>query len=194
MLTPLSPRVSQTLNGSYTYINTSEQDSDFFTQSVGANSYFNLGTMSPQTPSPIHPYQPVSVVHETDLCSYPRLWSDEVLMPIECGFDFNVNGVLPQTWTTSHVTTDIPIAQTPWGLSDFLDATQQTPEEPVSNAAGIASPFQYQFRDTSSPYHPDWTYYEHTIPDLNVATSATSIHDFNFAISRPPIWEASLIS
>lgn len=194
MLTPLSPRDSQTLNGSYAYIDTSEQDPDFFTQSVSANSYLNLGTMSPQTPSPIHPYQPVSVVHEADLCLYPRLWSDEVSMPIECGFDFNVNDVLPQTWAAPHVTTEISIAQTPWGLSDFLDASQQTLVEPVSHAAGIASPFQYQFRDTSSPYHPDWTFYEHVVPDLNVATSATSIHDFNFATSRPPICEASLIS
>lgn len=194
MLTPLSPRDFQTLNGSYAYIGTPERDLDVFTQSVGANSYLNLGNMSPQTPSPIHPYHPVSVVHDTDLCLYPRSWSDESLMPIEYGFDFNGNDVLPETWATPHVTTDIPIAQTPWGFYDFLDASRQIPDEPVSNAAGIVCPFQYQFRDTSSRHHLDWTCYEPTVQDMNVATSGPSIHDFNFAPSRPPTWEASLIS
>jgi hypothetical protein len=194
MLAPPSPHYSQVFTGGYAYVDSPEHDSDVFTQSVGTKNYVNLDETSPQTPNADCHHQPVPVVHDADHFWYPQSRSNELLMPIEFGFGFDVVDLLPKMWATPDATTIAQVAQIPWHLPDYSDLSQQTLGEPVLHAVDIASPAQYHFGHVSGQVHPGWTFYGPPVADMNIVSSAPFIQDFNIATGHPSTWEVAFTS
>jgi hypothetical protein len=189
MLTPLSSKDSQVLHGDFTYLDSPDQDLDVFTHPADANSYINLEDMSPQTPDPVYHYQPISVVHDTSPYLYPQSWSDGVLLPTEFGFNFSGEDILTKAWALPDATTTTPVAHIPWALHGIFDTSQQISDDSGSHVTGLASPPQCLFRNFSDPVHSEWIFYEPTVADIDVVTSAPFIHDFNQTTNRTPSWE-----
>lgn len=193
MLTPLASQGPQVSNDCSAYVESPEYDSNVFARPVDTNSYLNLGAISPQTPGPVGFYEPVSVVNNSDCYLYPESWSSEIHISDEVGFEINVASILPEMWATPDPTPIMPTAQVLWPLSDLSDLPRYMLDDSASHVAAMASPTQYQFRDVLDPVRPEWIFYQPTVTDTAIVTSAPFTYDLNSATSYVPIWEVPFI-
>ncbi|KAG9195420.1 hypothetical protein G6011_00541 [Alternaria panax] len=193
MLTPLPSQEPQVFNDCCAYVQSSEYDTNIFAQAVDTNTYLNLGAISPQTPSPVIMYEPVSVVSHPDCYLYPESWPSEAYMSDEAGFEIDVTNGLPEMWATPDSATMVPIAHMPWLFSDPLNLPQHMLDESASHIVGMASLAQYQFRNTLDPVRPEWTFHGSTDTDMTIVTSAQFVCDMNSATSYAITWEVPFL-